>query len=136
MANRILDKRLQENVRHCRIERVGMDVELDPQALSKPRLLNLQVLFQEVEFLLQRNFLRPDALERQPEQVAELREHRIGRFSIAVHQRRDRMQRVEEEVRVQLALERLQARLREPRLELRGCELALPALPCGNRSRD
>ena len=44
---------------------------------------------------------------------------------VAVHQRGDAVQRVEQEVRVELALQRLQLRLGEPRLELRGAQRAV-----------
>ena len=42
----------------------------------------------------------------------ELHEHAIGGAHVLVHQRRDRVQRVEQEVRVQLLLQRLSAGLR------------------------
>ena len=51
----------------------------------------------------------------------------VGGLDVAVHQRRDRVERVEEEVRLQLPLQRLQLRLGEPRLELRGAERRGPA---------
>ena len=60
-----------------------------------------------------------DVLERQPEQVAQPHERAIGGLDVAVHQRRDGVQRVEEEVRVELLLERLELGFDEPRLELR-----------------
>ena len=55
-------------------------------------------------------------VERQPQQIAEPREHGVGGVDVAVHQRRDRVQRVEQEVRVQLPLQRLQLRFGEARL--------------------
>ena len=41
-----------------------------------------------------------------------------------MHQRRDRVQRVEQEMRMQLLLQRLQLRFDQPRLEPRGAHLA------------
>ena len=61
----------------------------------------------------------PEALERQAQQVAEPHQRAIGGVDVLVHQRGDRVQRVEEEMRMQLLLERLQLRLDEPRFELR-----------------
>ena len=46
-----------------------------------------------------------------------------------VHQPGDRVQRVEQEVRVQLALQRLELRLDQPRFELRGAQLTLREAP-------
>ena len=54
-----------------------------------------------------------------PEQIAETHQRAIGGLDVAVHQRRDRVQRVEQEVRMQLLLQRLQLRLDEPGFELR-----------------
>ena len=54
-----------------------------------------------------------------PQQVAQLDEHPVRGLDVAVHQRRNRVQGVEEEVRVELTLQRLQLRFDQPRLELR-----------------
>ena len=80
---------------------------------------------QEVDLVLERHLLRADAIERQAQQVAQLRQHLVGGVDVAVHQRRDRVQRVEEEVRVELPLQRFELRLGEPGLQLRSRELAL-----------
>ena len=45
---------------------------------------------------------------------------RSASSGLRVHQRRDGVERVEQEVRMQLRLQRLQPRFDEPRLELRG----------------
>ncbi len=63
--------------------------------------------------------------ERVPQQIAQACEHAVGRPHVSVHQRRDGVQGVEEEVRVELALEDLELGLREPRFELGGLELPL-----------
>ena len=67
----------------------------------------------------------PTLVERQAQQVAQPRQHGVGGLDVAVHQRRDGVERVEQEVRVQLALQRLQLRFGEPRLELRRRDGAL-----------
>ena len=61
---------------------------------------------------------------RAAQQIAKSSEHGVGRFDVAVHQGRNRVQGVEQEMRLQLALERLQLRLDEVLLELSGLELA------------
>ena len=80
------------------------------ETILEARLLDLEVLLQELELLLQRHSGRARSRERHPEQVAQPADHPVGRFRL-VHQRRDRVQRVEEEVRVELRLEGLQAGL-------------------------
>ena len=69
-----------------------------------------------------------DVLERQAQQVAEPHQRAVGGLDVPVHQRRDRVQRVEEEVRVQLLLQRRELRLDQPRLELRGAQRAVARL--------
>ncbi len=122
VLDRVLDERLQDEVGHERVERLGLHVEAHDQAIGEARLLDLEVLRQEVELRLERDFLLADVLERQPQQVAQPHERAIGGLDVAVHQRRDGVQRVEEEVRVELLLERLELGLDEPRLELRRAE--------------
>jgi hypothetical protein len=65
----------------------------------------------KVELRLQRHFLRADVVERHAQQVAQRRDHRISATDILVHQRRDRVQGVEEEVRLELHAQHLQLRL-------------------------
>ena len=63
------------------------------------------------------------------------REHRVGGLGVAVHQRRDRVQRVEQEVRMQLALQRLQPRLGETRAEHAPRRRAAPGTRDRSRGR-
>ena len=93
-----------------------------------------KILCEEVELRLERDLLLPDVLERQAQEVAQPHQRPIGRLDVAMHQRRDRVQRVEEEVRVQLLLQRLELRLDEPGLELRRAQRAILATR-GNRGR-
>ena len=55
---------------------------------------------------------------RQAQQVAQSHERPIGGLDVPVHQRGDGVQRFEQEVWVELLLERLELGLDEPRLEL------------------
>ena len=66
----------------------------------------------------------PEMLERDAQQVAQLHQRAIGGVHVPVHQRRDRVQRVEQEVRVELLLQRLELRLDQPGFELRRPQLA------------
>ena len=125
MLDRVLDERLQDEVRHERVERLGLDVEADNQAVGEARLLDLDVLREEVQFRLQWDFLLADVLERQPQQIAQTHERPVGGLDVAVHQRRNGVQRVEQEVRVELLLERLELSFDEPGLELSGAERAV-----------
>ena len=115
----VLDERLQDQPRHLGVERLGIDVVAHRQAILESGLLDLQILLQELELLLQRDARRAAAVERQSQQIAQAADHPVGRVRVGVDQRRDRVQRVEQEMRVQFRLERLQPRLRQLRFELR-----------------
>jgi hypothetical protein len=58
-------------------------------------------------------------LERHPQEIAEAHQRAVGRLHVAVHQCRDRMQRVEEEMGLELLPERGHLRGNQPGLELR-----------------
>ena len=107
---------------------LGFDVEQRGKTLAEADLFYLDVFLQEFDLFGETNFGPRRRLERQPQQIAQLHEHAFGSGHIAVHQRRDRVQRVEEEVRVQLMLQRLELRFDEPRLELRLAQRALLSL--------
>ena len=110
------------------VEHLGFDVEQRGKTLAEADLFYLDVFLQEFDLFGETNFGPRRRLERQPQQIAQLREHAFGSGHIAVHQRRDRVQRVEEKVRVQLMLQRLELRFDEPRLELRLAQRALLSL--------
>ena len=55
MLDRVLHERLQDQARHFRVERVRIDLEVDAEAILETRLLDLEVLLQELELLLQRD---------------------------------------------------------------------------------
>ncbi len=120
MAERVLHQRLEEEIRHPRVARFRVDVDRHAQPVAEAQAHDLHVALQEVELRLQRHFLRADVLEGHAQQVAQRGDHRIRAAHVLVHQRRDGVQGVEEEVRLELHAQHVELRLREPRLEL-GC---------------
>ena len=105
------------------------------QTILEARLFDLEVLLQELHLLLQRHLLGS------PIGRSVMRSRSLRRLIIRsaasgsrVHERRDGVQRVEEEVRMQLRLERPQPRLDELRLELRRSE-ARASAPRGSTRR-
>jgi hypothetical protein len=110
---------LEDQVWHAGVEGLGLDVELDRQTVGESRLLDLEILAEELELLLEPHFVAADLLEREAEQIAQARERAVGLLDVLVHQRRDGVQRVEEEVRVELLLQRRELRFDQPGLELR-----------------
>ena len=99
---------------------------MDAESILKPRLLDLQVFLEKLELFVEHDAggIRPR--EGDTEQIAQAADHPVGGVRLGMNQRRDRVKRVEEEVRVQLRFERLQPCLREARFELRGADGARP----------
>lgn len=102
VAQRVLDKRLQQQIRHGGVERLRVNVKLHGQPILKTNLFNFQILAEEFEFLPERHFLRSGAVERVTQQIAEPRQHPIRRLRIRQIEHRNRVQRVEEEMRIEL----------------------------------
>jgi len=116
--DRVFDQGLQQQGRHEHVARVGVDVEADDEAIGKAHTLDVEVLAEELELGVERHFLLAEPLEGQAKEVAEAHQRAVGCVNIAVHERRDGVQRVEEKVRVQLLLERFELRFHELRFQL------------------
>ena len=130
VLHRVLDERLQQQRGHERGFRPLVDVELEPQAVAEAQLLDAEVEIQRVELLAQRHFLHRVLVERVAQELGQPRDGEVGGAVLAVkHERRYRVQRVEEEMRVQLVAQHLELRLlRERGLLERRLALELQAL--------
>ena len=84
---------------------------------------------EQVELPRERHSVDGSHVERLAQQHAERRDHAIGRAGVLVHELGNRVQRVEEKVRVQLHLEQLEPGFGQPRLELRGAQLPFASRP-------
>ena len=82
------------------------------QLVAEADLHDLKVARKDIEFAAQRNFLMRSRGERQAQHVAQTREHFVRGADIALHQRRDAVERIEKKVRVQLRLQRGELRFR------------------------
>src|SRR5262249_15368817 len=104
----VFDQRLQDQIGHASVARLRLDLHLPLQPGAKSSLFNLQLAVEKFQLLSKRRFLRAGIFQRQSQQIAQQGDHPLGRFDVAAHQRRDGVQRVEEEVGAQLHFERLQ----------------------------
>src|SRR6202035_3203492 len=131
------DQRLQQKIGDQGVERLEVDVHRDREAALEPRLLDFEVLLQHLELLLQRDLLGARCVERHPKEVTQAIDHQIGRIQVDPHQPGNRVQRVEQKVRVKLALHRLQLRLHQTGLQMGGVEGArLRLAAVGQRVRE
>ena len=124
VADGVLDERLQDQRRHQDVHRGDVDAILDPQPIAEVHLLDVEIRAQVFELLRELDFLDADLAQRDAQQIAQPLDHQVGLFRIAMDQRRDRVQRVEQEVRMQLLLQRLQLRFHQPRFETRRSHFA------------
>ena len=108
MKDRVLDQRLQQHRRNRRVEHLAIGVDTDRQTIAIADLFDGRVVDDEVDFLPEGHFMRADVVEHQTQQIAEPIEHQLGRLDILAHHRGDRMQGVEEEMRLQLGLHQQQ----------------------------
>jgi len=129
MPECVFRKRLKNQVRDHRESCPRMNVVLNMQPIGKSHLLNTQIQLNEIDLVSQFNFLFRGILERVTQEIAQTNKHRDRRLILVVaHQTHDAVQRVEEEVRVQLHSQRLELRLCELRFETCRQKFALTIL--------
>src|SRR5260370_28840835 len=113
MLDAVFDQRLQQHAGHHRLERRRIeildDLELVP---SKTYDFNVQIIVDELHFLTQRDE-RIRTMQQTAKNGSELQDHLPRRVGIEAHQRRNGIQRIEQEVRVDLILQRRHARLQQ-----------------------
>ncbi len=114
---RVLDERLEDQRRHRGLPRLLGDVPLDAGAIDESLAHDVGVEAQQVQFLAQRRLRRAVRLQVRPQQVREAHEQAIGTRDVHLHQRGDRVQRVEQEVRLELRAQARQLGLREVPLQ-------------------
>ena len=120
VAKRVLDQRLQDERRHERGADVGIDVPRHVQPIAKAYELDVDEASEVAQLVGERNLGRHLAVERRAKQIAESREHVDGGVVLSFpDETGDRIQRIEQEVRIELHAKRMDARLRE--IQLQSC---------------
>src|SRR6266852_1133899 len=121
VTNRVFDERLEDQIGYLGVERFSLGVHHRFQALPEPDLLDVEVVPQELQFLLQRHLLRTRTIEHPPQEIAEPCQHADGEGILTgTNELADGVQRIEQKVRLELHLERFQPCLGEVGFELRG----------------
>src|SRR5712692_435503 len=86
-------------------------------------LHQVEIKSRDFQFFGEWNLIRARSLQRQAQQITELRNHGVGDANVFIHHRRNRIQCVKEEVRLQLQAQIFQLRLRELGLKFGSGEL-------------
>ena len=126
MIERVFDEWLKDELGHERIERIGANFAGHGKAVAKAHAHDLDVLVHQCELVAQRYLVLPAMLHREPQQVAESRQHFIRGIDVAVHQCRDAVEGIEQEVGLNLGTKRLELRLGQTRTQVGCCNFALP----------
>jgi hypothetical protein len=107
VAQGVLHDRLQDEGRDERAGDLVVDLPGDAQAIAEPDLLDLEVLAEELELARERRLEVKGRAQQPAEHLAEQRDHldRAGGVA-AADQHRDAVERVEQEVRLELHAER------------------------------
>ena len=86
-------------------QRMRLDVHLHLQPVLEACLLNVNVLLQEGQLAAERDFVDAHGIQREAQQVGQLQRHVLGGQAVIAGQRGDRVQGVEQEVRLELDLQ-------------------------------
>ncbi len=136
VLDRVLDERLQRERRNHAIERVGVEPLDDAQTVAEAQLLEREIVADESHLVGQRHVLARRAfdVEHVAQHVAEPLERVLGGLRIATNERGERVQRVEQKVRIELAAQRRELGVHAQRIGAGDAGL-LFAQPLGDPNR-
>jgi hypothetical protein len=130
VADGVLDQRLQREARHQTVEAGRSGLEAHAEPVAEPQPLEVQVRLDEAPFLAQRQLV--DALALNPQavakQVAQALQGLFGDRRFASDESHQRVEGVEDEVRVELGAQRLELGPSAERLGARGARGLLAAV--------
>ncbi|MNI31800.1 hypothetical protein D3C73_856920 [compost metagenome] len=113
MAQRVFHQRLQDQAWNRAIKQFWCDVDAAVQAVLETRALDAQVQLDQFQFLAQTDFLAIVVLQKGTQQLAQAQQHVFGTGLVFIQQGDDCVQRIEQEMRLQLRLQCQQPRLRQ-----------------------
>jgi len=128
MSVGVFDDGLKDHGGNKSIVEMGVNLHLLSYAPGKSAVLHGQIHLDKLHLVAQRNELRIASLEGDTQEAAELFQHEIRSFHIAVHETRDTVHRIEKKVRIELHAQGSHLRLNKLRLQLRGRKLLLAIL--------
>ena len=127
MTKCVLDERLQQKGRHGHVVTLVSDLIVHLQPVGEAGALEVDIPFHELDLRGKCDELVFRLLDGRPQEVAEAEQHLERAVMILqTNERGDRVQRIEQEVRLDLELQRVQLRARKLGFEARLTELELP----------
>ena len=122
----VLDQRLYRQPWHAAGAPRLVDLDRIPQPIAESHPLDLQVVAHHVDLFAERHERRALLIERRSQQRRELHRHALGARRVVVDERGDRVERVEQKVRLNAVLERRQLRFGGDPARLRFVALLRP----------
>src|SRR6185312_7103403 len=100
MANRVLNDRLQQHMRHENFGQPGLG-DTHPQPVLEPDLLDGEVQPQEFELAPEWDYLGLNIIEREAQEIAQFFDHAFGlRRLVLLDQDHDGTKRIEQKMRL------------------------------------
>src|SRR5215469_3846879 len=128
MANRILNKRLQDQRRHRQIEHRSIGMNLYRESLTESAFLDAYVKIKDLQLARKRNLVRLHLIKRHSQQLTQTKKNVFCRRRVLLDERNRRLQRVEQKMRLQLNTQPLKIGRGYRGLNMRPVNLALPGL--------
>src|SRR5690606_25075353 len=101
--DRIFDERLKQKRGQSRARDRGIDLKMRAQPVFETHLLDVEIKLQRLDLLRQRHLRGRLVGKRIAQEGGKAREHRVRRLRLfQEHERRDAVERVEQEVRIEL----------------------------------
>src|SRR5260221_1928033 len=108
MADGVLDNRLEEKTRDNRVQSIRRDIHLHRQPVAEANLFNVQIMLKKLQLFFERHLLDAFLIQSQTEQNAQSGQHSVSRLCVVMSERRDAVQRVKKEMRLELGLSGLE----------------------------
>ena len=127
MNHRVLDERLEREGRDRHVERAVLRPELDAQPVSETDPLQVDVALHEIPLARERHEVRAALMHPLPEleEIPESFQRAFGFRGIAPHEPEERVERVQDEVGMELRAEEVELRFRAQDLGARGSVLGV-----------
>jgi hypothetical protein len=101
-------------------------MDLNRESVQESEPLNVEIETEGLHLVRQRNLVSRVAFETHPQQRSEIANHIVRTRGIGVHERRNQVQRIKQEMWLQLALQDLQLGFRQLTFELGRAKLGVP----------
>lgn len=109
MLQRILDQGLQHKPRDERSVSVRRDLDIDGETIVEADTHYVEICIEQSEFFAERELRLVTVVERAAKQISEPGEHGVRRLDVAMHERRNGVQGVEQKMGLKLRGQRFQA---------------------------